>query len=384
MFWYGIEQLFLNHIIGNPSGRAYAIIAFTATVLVLDIPGGVFADKIGRKMALIYASCLQIGGLIVLGLSGTLLFYLLGCVLYGIYISLLNGASQALLYDHLAETGQTKQYARQQGRIYALFLVGAAIANLASGFIAHHYNLRAPYLVSLVPAVIALVTLIGIHESPIEKKAANAWYKHAGTVISEIRRHPQILLYSVRFMAAAILLFTLGEFGQIYILSFGVTTIALGVIWALAALTGAAGRILAHRMQSFPRTFITLYCLVLGGFMVIQSWYGIGVFLVFYAFNEALSNIAETEIQHATSSHVRATTLSVVGFVGNLMALPTIALFNRVYAQTGIVNTYRVGALIAIIALALTLYKPLRLHKELSRLTHRFVMSTWSLWRSRL
>jgi MFS family permease len=52
MFFFGIEQLFLNTIIGGASSRGYVVIVYVASVLVFDIPTGMLADKYGRKKKL--------------------------------------------------------------------------------------------------------------------------------------------------------------------------------------------------------------------------------------------------------------------------------------------------------------------------------------------
>jgi len=90
----------------------------------------------------------------------------------------------------------------------------------------------------------------------------------------------------------------------------------LGLLWAATAAFAAGGRGLAHRLQHRPRLAIGLFCVALAAFAAIHSVAGIALFFLVYGLNEAVSNIAETEIQDATSSHIRATMLSVVNFAG--------------------------------------------------------------------
>jgi hypothetical protein len=82
---------------------------------------------------------------------------------------------------------------------------------------------------------------------------------------------------------------------------------------------------------------------------------GIGIFWLFYGLNEAISNVAETEIQHETSSHIRATTLSIVSFVGNLVAIPVILIYNQYYLRHDIFAANRLIAFVAVIVLLATL-----------------------------
>ena len=68
MFWYGIEQLFLNKYLGTASARAYLTMIYAATVLVLDIPGGILADKIGRRRTILIACVVEVVSVIILGI----------------------------------------------------------------------------------------------------------------------------------------------------------------------------------------------------------------------------------------------------------------------------------------------------------------------------
>lgn len=101
MFWYGIEQVFLNDIIQDSSARAAATVVFTIGMLLLDIPGGIIADKYGRRNALVIGCLLLPLSLVALALSTTLFVYCVGTLLYAAYWSLCNGTVQALVYDHL-------------------------------------------------------------------------------------------------------------------------------------------------------------------------------------------------------------------------------------------------------------------------------------------
>jgi MFS family permease len=351
MFWYGVEQLFLNKYLHSDSARGFMTVAFTVSVLAFDIPCGILADKFGRKKALLFGCVAQTIGLVVLGSSNSLTQYIIGSVLFGLFISLMNGAAQALLYDHLQLNQLAGTYAKQQGSVYAMFLVGAGIANLASGFMAHSLGLRAPYYLSIIPSILSFVVLLPINEPPLGKEAAK-WYTQLRDVIHEIKSHPRILLFGTQFIVSELILLTIGEFGQVYVLSFHVSTIAMGIIWSVVALFAALGRFYAHRMHRWPRTTITLYCAVLAVFAAIHSWVGILLFWIMYGYNESLANISETEVQDETRSDIRATLFSSVSFVGNIIAVPGIFLFNHLYIHHSI---YAANTAIVIVAIAVLL-----------------------------
>jgi len=355
MFFFGIEQLFLNKIIRDSSTRGYLTIAYVVALVIFDIPTGILADRISRKLCLLLASFVQIAALIILGTSTTLPIYILGSFVFGIFICLINGAAQAVLYDWLALTNQTKKYAKEQGRNYAAFLIGAGIANIFSGFIANSFGLRSNYFLSIIPAILAFFVLLKLVDPPFAKKVETDWYKHLGEVVREVTRHRKVIVFSVQLVASGVAFYTVGEFGQIYMLAFGISTVALGLFWAIDAVFAAGGRFLAHSFQTYPRLLIITFCFVIFIFALIERKIGIGVFWLFYGLNEAISNVAETEIQHETSSHIRATTLSVVSFAGNLIAIPIILLYTHYYLRHGIFAANKLIIIALVIVLLATL-----------------------------
>jgi MFS family permease len=330
MFFYGIEQLFLDRYLGNRSARGYATIVFALSLLVFDVPTGIIADKIGRKVCLVASVVIQAFSLVILGVSNSLEAYLIGIALFGLQMGMFNGAAQALLYDWLADNNKAKLYAKHQGAMYARFLIGAGIANIASGLIAHAWGLRTAYFASIIPALLALAVIARLREPAFEKNSDSIWYAHAGEALRTLRRHPVIVLY------------TIGEFGQVYLLNFNISTITLGILWAIVAVFAAVGRTGAHFMQRRVGMLIGAFCIDLIVFNFAQAYLiGISIFCVIYGLNEALANVAESEVQHNTPSHMRATMLSLVNCAGNLFSIPVVLVFTTYNTHHGILAANR-------------------------------------------
>lgn len=358
MFFYGIEQLFFNDILHDSAARGVATLGYIVAVMVCDIPAGLLADRFGRKRSLLIGCWTLVLTLVVLGASHNIWTYVLGSALYGVYTAFYNGAAQALLYDYLKETGDTENYARYQGQNYALFLAGAAIANFCSGFIAEAFDLRAAYFACLIPAVLAIATVWGIREprhTESETAASLPFAQSLKQVGREVRARPRILLFALQFTMLQTFLLTIGEFGQAYILSFGYSAVALGVLWSIDAIFSAVAQLNAHRFRSRPRLWVGLFCVLLGIFMMIHSKIGIGIFWLLYGLAEALTTVAEAEVQAETSSTVRATMLSTVGFASNLIGIPALVLFTTVYKHHDVFVANTVLVIVIGITLVLTL-----------------------------
>ncbi len=339
MFWYGIEQLFMDKVLHDSSARAWSTFVFTVTWLVFDIPGGLIADKFGRRRTLIVSSILQILGVVAMAASQSLPMYLLGGLLYGLHWSTFAGTIQAFMYDDLLADEQHHEYPKHQGAVTAYGYVGAGLANVLSGVIADYTNLRMPFILSLAPSIVGLLLIISLHEDRGAQKTFNK-PRQLKTYITElgrtIRRTPISGVYAVQIIIGLIIFKTICEFGQIFLLSFIGSATWLGILWAIDAAVVAISLHYAHRVQRRPWQTVLLYCVVLVLFALIRNPITIVLFMLVYAGAEVTHNIAETELQHATSSHARATVLSSVTFVGNLLALPLIFVFNGIFQQHSI------------------------------------------------
>jgi MFS family permease len=356
MFFYGIEQLFLNRHTGSDSARGYITIAFAVGLVLFDVPTGILADRLGRKFCMVASAITMIIALIVLGSSSSLLGYLVGTILFSLQMCLFNGATQAFLYDWLTDIKQAKLYARRQGTMYAWWLCGAAIANFASGFIAHKWGLRNAYFASILPSLGALVLIISLKEPAFEKSSENVWYKHAHEAFTILRTHKTILEFTLFSVAATVVLLTICEFGQIYLLHFGISTITLGILWAIDAIFAASGRASAHVFQRRPKTLIGLFCIALAAFEFAgQFMVGIGLFWILYGLNEALANVAESEVQAHTPAHMRATMLSLMNCTSNTIAVPVILFFTAYNTHHGIIAANRMVIVGVVVFLAAVL-----------------------------
>lgn len=338
MFWYGIEQLFMNHVLLDPSARAWTTLVFTATWLIFDIPGGIIADTFGRRRTLILSATLQTCGVIILALSNTLPVYLLGTFLYGLHWSTFSGVTQALMYDHLLGDGKHIEYPKHQGAVTAFGYIGAAIANVSSGVIADATNLRIPYVLSIIPAVFALGLAISLKEirntsKPGEQRTIS---RHFTELVHTVKKTPVALAYVLQIVTLLFVFLTICEFGQVFLLSYNVSATTLGLLWALVAGLVAVGLHMAHKLQRWPWQTVMAYIIVIISFAVTRSPLAIVLFMLVYTGTEIVHNIAETELQHVTASHFRATVLSSATFLGNLLALPLILFFNNLYLAQSI------------------------------------------------
>lgn len=334
VFWYGIEKLFMGSIGIDAVGIAAATAALTIFLMVFDIPAGILADKWSRKgVLLVSAVALGVCSLI-LGVSHGLVLYIAGDLVYGLYLVASNGTYQAIIYDSLHEEGRAGDYSRINGMAYALFMVGAGVGNVASGFIAHHYGFRASYFVTVIPCVLNALVIVSLLEPKFHKAAAeNRIIRQLGSATRT--------LFSIKLLRILTLLVTIFavvelfklEFAQLYFLRYISAPQAIGLLWAVYAFAMALGSVIAHRLRA--RLNILIYGATVPYVIMafVDNWFAIVLFMVQAVAAAALLNQIETRIQEETPSAVRASVLSVVSTLGRAVMVPASFLLGYLFRE---------------------------------------------------
>src|SRR5882757_237923 len=148
---WGINTIFLLDA-GLTNLEAFAANAFfTAGMVIFEIPTGIVADTIGRRMSYLL-------GTLTLS-AGSLLYVLLwqieapfwewtiASLLLGLGFTFFSGAVEAWLVDALTATGYTGHLETVFGRGQIVTGVGMLTGSVAGGFIAQQVSLGAPFVI---------------------------------------------------------------------------------------------------------------------------------------------------------------------------------------------------------------------------------------------
>ena len=350
VFWYGIEKLFMRHIGITPIGIGIAGIAFYAVELLGDIPAGILADKWSRKGVLLLSALFLAMGCVVCGTSHGLLRYSIGYVLYGLYVICTSGTYQSLTYDVLYEQNRAGDYSKVMGRAYAIFLAGAGVANVASGFIVRFGNLQLPFFLSVVPCLVNLVVMASMHEPTFHKKEqAEQFLPQLGGSVRTMAASAVLRALTVVWCLFAVAAPFTQEFSQVYMLHYTTDPIWLGLLWAIAAFTWAAGSVVAHR----ARRWLGLAVLLSFGFLIALGFttrvWGLALLFVQLAVGQVAFNLIETQVQDATPAAVRTSVMSVLSSLSRVVELPCIVLFGWLTARYGVFAMTRVIAVVSVV-----------------------------------
>lgn len=352
VFWYGIEKLFMGSIGIDAVGVGIATALFLGFNLVFDIPSGILADRWSRKGMLIVSALALALCSLILGSSNGLLLYILGYIFYGTYVVSTSGTYQAITYDILHEEKRANQYSKIMGRAYALFLAGAGLANIASGFIAAHTSYRMTFFITVASCFLNVFLLLTLKEPTFHKaEAKERVLRQLGQATRTLVRIRFLRVLAIIMSVLAIVELFKGEFGQLYMMQYVSEPQIIGLLWAAYAFTWALGSLIAHTFRSYLTPLVIAATVPLIAMAFIDNPFSLVLFMVQAVASAALINQIETRIQENTPSSVRASTLSVLSALGRAISIPASLLLGWLFAQYNALWALRFIAVMAIIIL---------------------------------
>jgi MFS family permease len=295
--------------------------AYSFTLMILEIPTGYFADKVGRKTSILIGSILGFSGYLVYSLSFGFWQFVIAEIILGVSQSLVSGADSALLYDTLIAAKQNDKYTRLEGRITSIGNFGEAFAGIIGGLLAVS-SLRTPFYVQTCVALIALPAALMLIEPPILSQQKKPRLKDVFNIIYSVLHGNLKLKWNTLFSAiigASTL--TMAWFAQPY---FGLIKLPIsmyGVVWAFLNLSVGLAAMYAWRVEKKfgPSRTVTLFTLLIfTSFLIltlVPGYLGLLVLFLFYVARGLATPILRNYINIITTSEVRATVLSVRNFI---------------------------------------------------------------------
>ena len=353
IFWYGIEKLFMLSIGIDAVGIALVISVLLAFNFLFDIPSGILADRWSRKGTLVVGLLSMIVCCLILGSANSLAMYIVGYgIFYGIYVVATSGTLASIVYDLLHQDGKSQEYSKVIGQMNAMYLGGIVVAETLSGFLAHQFDFRFTYFLTIASCVVAIAILATVKESKFHKDAQheNAFKQLAGAT-KTIAQSKMIRTLIIILSALTIVQMFKNSFGQLYLGRYVSDIEIIGLLWAGGALMWAIGNLVAHLFRTWLNMLIVLNVAPLVLMAFIDSWFAIALFMIQHIAMGAFFNQTETRIQEATPSSVRSSVLSVLSSFGRAVIIPASFAIGWVIKEYDVFWALRVVTIVAVLTL---------------------------------
>lgn len=356
IFWYAIEKVFMVHIGFTATLIAVDVIVMNVVGLLLNIPAGIIADRWSRKGVI----TVSIGSLglssLLLGLSHTVLAYIVFSALFGVYFALHDGVFDSMIYDTVIEENDSRVgYEKYLGYYNLSASIALVIGSLAGAVIGSKYGLKSAYFMSVPSSIIAIMALSLFHEPKLHKQHADMHVlAHVKQTFGAIFKRGYLTWVLLAILASAVLFDFILEVDQLWPLALHLKLVWYGPLNALLlAGYGIGGPLAAflvkkkaYSMLACVLAIVSTVALLIHSMPIIAAAQ-FGVICIFIA----LYTIALGKLHDTLPSHVRSSSSSTVNMMTSVVFIPLVFLFGRVTQNSTVFVAARMLVPIAIVGI---------------------------------
>ena len=143
------------------------------TTTFLEVPTGILSDKFKRKtvtclgaLSVLIATCLY-------SIANSYLALVIASLFYGLYVALMSGNNEALIFDTLKENRLQSKYHKVMGRIQGYGSLAFGTSALVGSGIVWLYGIRETFYVVVLGSLLLLWVSLNLHEPEIHTDKIN-------------------------------------------------------------------------------------------------------------------------------------------------------------------------------------------------------------------
>jgi MFS family permease len=375
-FIWGVNTLFLLDAGLTLTEAFIANAAFTAGMVIFEVPTGAIADAAGRQLSFVLgAVTLLVSTLLYLwlwDLQAALGWWIAVSAMIGLGFTFFTGATEAWLVDALDATGYAKGTERVFGRGQSVTGAAMLIGSVSGGFLGQ-INLGVPYLfrsgtlVLVIAAGVLLMRDIGFRPERRGSVIAEVRRVFAASVVHGWRNRPvRLFMLSAPFGAGVgiwifyafqpYLLELLDDPGAVYVSGIAAAVFALAQI-AGGASVGAVSRLVSTRTGVIGLEVMVgavgLVGVGLASYLVVPwgFWVAIVTLTLVALLGAAAYPMKQAYLNDVIPSGQRATVLSFNSLMGSAGGVVSQPLLGRVADIWSLGIGYVVAGIIYAIAL---------------------------------
>ncbi len=235
------------------------------TILLFEIPSGVFSDLFGHRITVFIATLLWSIGNFIVGLGNGFYIFLAGYSVLGIADAFRSGSQSALLFESLRKQKRQKDYLKIRSNLRKYVTITVVIGALV-GPVLFNLNIRLPFLVNAVLILASAFIVLSMVEPYIKRKATS--------LKDHINHFRESLKFSIQhknvrwfIIFGVIITIPMGIFvnllSQPYLIKIGFNVVDIGILFA--AIHGASGAVasFADKIEKRIREKVSILLIIL-------------------------------------------------------------------------------------------------------------------------
>ncbi|OOC59367.1 MFS transporter [Paenibacillus ihbetae] len=313
---YVIERLYWEDRGMTIPMVVYAEIIYAVTIVLLEVPSGMMADRWGRKTMMLVSALMGCAEFLLLLFAEAFWHFALVVVVAAIGGAASSGAEQALLYESLRERGRERSFEKWLGRLNAVDIASTVLAALCGSLLASRLPYEFNYALSLISMLVCLGLTLTLTEAgtvgdgedrpiPIRTYLTASWRL--------FRENRGLLLVMLSGMVTGAAVNFIDEFWQTYLERVEVPVLYFGLFSAGIFLLRLPGNLLAFALKE-RFSYRPLLTLVIGVLAACFFWLAamrdsrsIAALFVISLFAGLVEPLAAGYLQHRADSRMRAT-----------------------------------------------------------------------------
>ncbi len=317
---------FIQHNI-TVSQISFLFLLWAFSILVLEIPTGMLADKINRKTILILSRLIKLFCFVVWLAWPNFIGFAIGFILWGLATALDSGAFQAFLYDHLHTYKSHDLFSKYYGNASSWSFIGLLCSALISAFLIHlQWSYNSLLIISILSMTVS-GTLFIFAPSPKKKtihQKEESIFSNTQNNIKLIWSNSLLFSFFVIGITAGGIKGALEEYYPLLLSNGGIALSLVGVSIAGFEFMKSLGSFLAGRIQKNHLSQLMLLILIsilLLGIGLSHGWILIAIIAILTLIDAMLWILNDTAIQDISNHQNRATIASYKNFGTELVAL---------------------------------------------------------------
>ncbi len=299
--------------------------AFAITVLLTEVPTGIFSDKKGRKNSLILGSIIGIPVIPIVIFSDSFIIVLIAMSVAGISFSFVSGTDIAILYDTLKALKRENEFKKILGKLNWYVSLSMALAAIIGGFLAQ-MNLSYGWWAFFIAGLFAFFIRITLKEPPLFKESREkiSYLLHLRKSFEQAFKGKA--RYFVLYASIIWIFFFTGFWlWQPYLKLIGVPLFIFGFIYMGGYLISGFVSKQAYKIENKigMRNSLLFIPFLLGLSFILESQF-IFIFAFLFIFLQEISRgyfspLLEDYINSRISSSKRATVLSIKNMLSSIL-----------------------------------------------------------------
>jgi MFS family permease len=309
------------------------LMCWSGAVLIGEVPAGVFADRYGAKISFLTGYSIKMLSISILLFADDVWLFFLFSALNGLSVTFFSGADEALVYESLKESQEQQKMDQMMGKIQSASFIALLVAVLFGAYVAKDLRdeqFQMLIVLSLFIHSIGFVLLFFIKNPSSMESYREESYSRVVEGLEVVKKTPQLLFMflnvSLVFIPASAVF---DNFDQPLLAHAGVPVVAIGFLYAIAAIVGYFASISIGRLTSAFSRHMLMYVtgglaaggLFLAAFCGDTLWIIVGVFFLLRFIRAIRYPIYSQLSNDLIPSHVRATTISLLAVLDSLLDL---------------------------------------------------------------